>query len=86
MSEEQEKINSDSNGKITLNNSADLYKIPISVLKKTKVYNFQGKYYDKIYQEALDIEREKVEKKNQKKKKTQYPHFKFLNMNSLKIQ
>ena len=75
MSEEKEKINLDSNGKITLNNSADLYKIPISVLKKTKVYNFQGKYYDKIYQEALDIEREKVEKKKPKEKKNPISSF-----------
>ena len=52
----------DSEDKITINNSADLYKIPISVLKRTKVYNFQGKYYEKIYNEALDIE--KVKKKN----------------------
>lgn len=37
----------DSEDKITINNSADLYKIPISVLKRTKVYNFQGKYYEK---------------------------------------
>ena len=68
MSEEKEKINSDSNGKITLNNSADLYKIPISVLKKTKVYNFQGKYYDKIYNKALDIEKEKFRKKPPKQR------------------
>ena len=63
MTDENEKIEKssdlDGNGKITINTSADLYKIPISLLKRTKVYNFQGKYYDKIYKEALDLEREK---------------------------
>ena len=42
--------------KVIINNSADLYKIPISILRNTKVYNFQGKYYDKIYKDAIDIE------------------------------
>ncbi len=42
--------------KVIINNSADLYKIPISILRNTKVYNFQGKYYEKIYKDAIDIE------------------------------
>ena len=42
--------------KVIINNSADLYKIPISILRNTKVYNFPGKYYDKIYKDAIDIE------------------------------
>ena len=74
MTDENEKIEKssdlDGNGKITINTSADLYKIPISLLKRTKVYNFKGKYYDKIYKEALDLEREKVFKKPPKEKKT----------------
>ena len=44
-------------GKIYIENAADLYKIPINVIKNTKLYNFKGKYYDKIYEEALKIER-----------------------------
>ena len=43
--------------KIRIENSADLYKLPIQVIKNTKMYNFEGKYYDKIYEEALKIER-----------------------------
>jgi hypothetical protein len=47
----------DGERKIILENSADLYKLPIHVLKNTKIYNFKGKYFDKIYEEALKIER-----------------------------
>ena len=43
--------------KVRIENSADLYKLPIHVIKNTKLYNFQGKYFDKIYEEALKIER-----------------------------
>lgn len=42
---------------IELNTCFDLYKLPISVLKSTKIYNFKGKYFDKIYEEALKIEK-----------------------------
>ena len=47
------KVGKDDNGKIILialknekviiNNSTDIYKIPISLLRNIKVYNFQGK-------------------------------------------
>ena len=43
--------------KIRIENSADLYKLPIHLIKNTKLYNFEGKYFDKIYEEALKIER-----------------------------
>jgi hypothetical protein len=43
--------------KIVIDNATDLYKLPISTIKNTKLYNFTGKYYDKIYEEALKIER-----------------------------
>ena len=72
-----------SEDKITINNSADLYKIPISVLKKTKVYNFQGKYYDKIYNEALDIEKEKI--RNKPPKQRTIPSYKTLQPEQPKI-
>ena len=49
--------------KVIINNSADLYKIPISILRNTKVYNFQGKYYEKIYKDAIDIENKIFNKK-----------------------
>lgn len=45
------------NTKVIIETSADLYKLPISVLKNTKIYDFKGKYYDRIYEEALKIER-----------------------------
>ena len=44
-------------GKIIIDNAADLYRLPEDVIKNTKLYNFGGKYYDKIYEEALKIER-----------------------------
>jgi hypothetical protein len=44
-------------GKIILENSSDLYKLPISAINNTKIYNYKGKYFDKIYEEALKIER-----------------------------
>ena len=60
---EKKKTSENEELKITINNSADLFKIPISVLKNTKVYNFQGKYYEKIYKEALEIENKIKDKK-----------------------
>ena len=43
--------------KIIINDTSDLYKMPIETLKNTKIYNFTGKYFDEIYEEALKIER-----------------------------
>jgi hypothetical protein len=43
--------------KIILNSPAELYSLPISKIKNTKLYNFSGKYFDQIYEEALKIER-----------------------------
>ena len=43
--------------KIVLETSADLYKLPLSMIKNTKIYNYEGKYYDSLYEEALKIER-----------------------------
>ena len=47
----------DTDNKIILENSTDLYKLSLNVLKNTKIYNYKGKYFDKIYEEALKIER-----------------------------
>ena len=49
--------------KVKINNSADLYKLPVSVIKNTKIYNFSGKYFDEIYEEALKLERNNGMKK-----------------------
>ena len=43
--------------KVIINNSLDLYKLPVSTIKNTKIYNFKGKYFDQIYEEALKYER-----------------------------
>ena len=53
------KINNNSNipKKIIIDNSADLYLLPVQAIKNTKIYNFSGKYFDEIYEEALKIER-----------------------------
>ena len=47
----------DSNdNKVVIENAADLYKTPISVLTSTKIYNFSGKYFKKIFDEAIKEE------------------------------
>jgi hypothetical protein len=45
------------NEKVRIENAADLFKLPINLIKNTKIYNFHGKYFDKIYEEAMKIER-----------------------------
>jgi hypothetical protein len=49
--------------KVKIENSSDLYKLPLNVIKNTKIYNFEGKYFDKIYQEALKLERSGITNK-----------------------
>jgi hypothetical protein len=49
------------NKKIILETSADLYKLPISTIKNTKLYNFTGKYYEQMYKELLKAEKNGVE-------------------------
>jgi hypothetical protein len=74
-----ERINSKENpeNKIQIETPLDLYKIPISVLKNSKIYNFEGKLYEKIYNEALEMEKEIVSKKPplEKPKKLETPNF-----------
>ena len=55
------KKNSNSNT-INIETINDLYKIPLKVLKSTKLYDFKGKYYEKLYQEALELEQKELEK------------------------
>ena len=43
--------------KVIINNTADLYKLPVEVIKKSKIYNFSGDYFNEIYEEALKLER-----------------------------
>ena len=44
--------------KIKLENNFDLFKLTPNQIKNTKIYNYQGKIYDEIYQEALKLEKE----------------------------
>ena len=37
--------------------------MPVQAIKNTKIYNFSGKYFDEIYEEALKIERSNGVKK-----------------------
>lgn len=53
----KEEIKNEQNNKIRIETSADLFRLPPSVIKNTKIYDFQGKYFDHIYEEALKIER-----------------------------
>ena len=50
------------NSKVVINNSADLYKLPINTIKNSNLNDFQGGYFDEIYQEALKIERREAMK------------------------
>ena len=63
----QSKVNPED--KIQIENAADLYKLPISILKNAKIFNFSGKLYDKIYNEALEMEKVIVSKKPPLEKK-----------------
>lgn len=43
--------------KVLIETSSDLYKLPLEVIKNTKIYNFKGNYFDELYEEALKIEK-----------------------------
>ena len=72
--------------KIQIDNPLDLYKIPISVLKNYKIYNFEGKLYEKIYKEALEIEKDIISKKPPLEKKivktSDNPNFNQIDFNN----
>ena len=42
--------------KVVLETSSDLYKLPISTMKNTKLYDYSGKYFEQIYKELLKVE------------------------------
>lgn len=42
--------------KIIINTENDLLKYNISDYTNTKLFNFEGEYYKKLYKEAIDIE------------------------------
>ena len=45
--------------KVILNTPDDVLKIPIDQLKNLNIYNLSGEFYQKIYDEAVDIEKGK---------------------------
>ena len=51
------------NKKITIETLSDFLKIPFSKIKSTKLSNFNGKFFDELYQNALRIERGEVNHK-----------------------
>ena len=55
--EENIKINKLNNNKIILETSADLYKLPLSSIKNTKLYDYSGNYFEQIYKDLLKAEK-----------------------------
>ena len=43
--------------KIILETSSDLYKLPYNVIKKTKLYDYSGKYFEQMFKELLKAEK-----------------------------
>ena len=50
--------------KYILNTAEDLLKIPDDTFYKADISSFSGEYYNKIYQEALEVEQGKRKLKN----------------------
>ena len=55
--EENIKINKLNNNKIILETSADLYKLPLSSIKNTKLYDYSGNYFEQMYKDLLKAEK-----------------------------
>ena len=51
-------LNKSNDNKIILETSADLYKLPISTIKNTKLYDYSGKYFEELYKELLKAEKD----------------------------
>ena len=49
--------------KVTIETLSDFLKIPFSKIKSTKLSNFDGKFFEELYQNALKIERGEVNHK-----------------------
>ena len=53
----KKKKKNDNTNKVKINTESDLYDLPLNIIQNTKIYNFYGKYFDKIYNKALEIEK-----------------------------
>ena len=78
-----EKLNNYKTNIINIESVSDLHKIPMQLLKSKRLYEFKGKYFEKLYQEALNIEKKEIEKKSPKIKfiYTKVPSIKKNNYN-----
>ena len=63
-SRKKQNINNNNNEKIILNSITDLLKIPIYKLNHSKLEDFSGNYFDKIYQETINKENQQKEEEN----------------------
>jgi hypothetical protein len=54
--------NSKNSKKIIINTKEDLSKLSFTTLKNAKIFDFEGEYYDFIYNRALGIEKNPPEK------------------------
>jgi hypothetical protein len=57
MDKQEIKKSNPEEKKILIETSSDLYKLPLDIIKNTKIYNFKGNYFDELYEEALKIEK-----------------------------
>ena len=57
MDKQEIKKSNPEENKILIETSSDLYKLPLDIIKNTKIYNFKGNYFDELYEEALKIEK-----------------------------
>ena len=57
MDKQEIKKSNPEEKKILIETSSDLYKLPLDIIKNTKIYNFKGNYFDELYEESLKIEK-----------------------------
>ena len=50
----------DNTNKVKINTESDLYSLPLNIIQNTKIYNFYGNYFDKIYNKAIEIEKKGI--------------------------
>ena len=63
-SKNSKKKNTKNSKKIVINTKEDLNKLSFSVLKNTKIFDFEGDYFNFIYERALGIEKNPEEKQS----------------------
>ena len=56
----KKKNKNDNTNKVKINTESDLYDLPLNIIQNTKIYNFYGKYFDKIYNKAIEIEKKGI--------------------------